>query len=118
VGGVGLTARSDLATISLAARTRSLELLTRRLTGHTVHPRGAGTGAGGWWCRDAANGELLVVCLRRVVPWLLRDINRLAGGAAVDRCADLAVLGIVGAEALTVTTTERAVSVWGAIEAE
>jgi glycine cleavage system aminomethyltransferase T len=99
VRGVGLAARSDLATISLTARTRSLELLTRRLIGHTVHPGGAGTAAGGWWCRAAATGELLVVCPRRVLPRLLRDINRLADGAAVDRCADLAVLGIVGAQA-------------------
>jgi hypothetical protein len=158
--GVGLAVRSDLATISLAARSRSLELLTLRLIGHTVYPGGAAAAAGGWWCRDPATGELLVVCPRRVVSRLLRDINRLADGAAADRCADLAVLGIVGAratallarlgvlhaggdirevapfssapvgghdvkwlletatQALAVTTTERAVSVWGAIEAE
>jgi hypothetical protein len=102
VRGVGLALRSELATVSLSSTPRSLDVLTQRLLGQRLHAGGAVPEGGAWWCRDPSSDQLLMICHHRRAPRLLAEINRFAGGAAVDRSRELSILGIVGARATSV----------------
>jgi glycine cleavage system aminomethyltransferase T len=94
---VGLADRSELSTLALEAPSAQLAALTRRLVGTAVSPGGLVSGAGAWWCGEAAD-RAIVVCDPRTAARLLGGLRSDAARHVVirDLSDQVAAIGLLG----------------------